>query len=75
MDNVTNDSFGWLHHKAIRKDGTNDSFYTERVKVRHLYADNWQVYFEGKWRKVYIQVKKTFIKYQNQNIEIQIEGV
>ena len=67
--------FGYLHHVAIRKDGTRDSFCTELVQVKHLFADNWQAYFEGKWRKVYIQVNRTFIKFKGEKITIEIEGV
>lgn len=50
-------------------------FRTESVPVRHLYADNYEAWFEGKWRMVHIQIKRTYIKYNGEKITIQIEGV
>lgn len=48
---------------------------TVSVKVRCLHSDNWQAFYAAKWRKVYIQKGKTFLKMHNKNIQIQIEGV
>lgn len=62
---------GYLQHG----EGTNGPFRTEKVKVKNLYADNWQVFFEGKWRKVYIQVNRTFIYFQGNKITVLIYGV
>lgn len=70
MKNQSNE-YGYLQHG----EGTSGPFRTEKVKVKHLYADNWQVFFEGKWRKVYIQVNRTFIKYQGNKITVSIDGV
>ena len=62
--------FGYLQH------GTQPGpFRTERVKVRHEYADRWQVWFEGRWRRVHIAVNRTWVVFQGQRITVQIEGV
>lgn len=55
--------------------GTNGPFRTERVTVKHEYADRWLALFEGKWRRVHIQVNRIFIVFQGAKITIQIEGV
>lgn len=55
--------------------GTKGPFRTERVTVKHEYADRWLAWFEGKWRRVHIQVNRTFIVFQGAKITIQIEGV
>lgn len=63
--------YGYLKHGA----GTNGPFMTERVKVKNKYTDKWLAFFEGKWRRVYIQVNRTYIIFQGQKITIQIDGV
>lgn len=50
-------------------------FRTERVRIRHSYADVWHAWYEGRYRLVHIQVKRTFIVYRGQRITIKIEGV
>lgn len=62
---------GYLHHG----EGTRGPFRTERVKIKHEYADRWLAYFEGKWRRVHIDVRRTWIAFQGERITIQIEGV
>lgn len=63
--------YGYLQHGA----GTAGPFRTERVAVKNEYADKWLARFEGKWRRVHIQLKRTFIVFQGEKITIQIEGV
>lgn len=48
---------------------------TELVHVKNEYGGNWLAFFEGKWRKVHVQAKRTFIVYMGQKITIQIKGV
>jgi hypothetical protein len=62
---------GYLHHG----EGTEGPFRTESVRVRHSHADVWYARFEGRWRKVHIQVRRTYIVYQGSRITIQIDGV
>lgn len=62
---------GYLQHKA----GPNGPFRTESVTVKNEYGDKWLAHFEGKWRRVFIQVGKTYIRYQGEKIVIQIDGV
>jgi hypothetical protein len=63
--------YGYLQHGK----GTNGPFRTERVGVKHEYADRWQAWFEGRWRRVHIQVGRLYIVYKGEKITIQIEGL
>jgi hypothetical protein len=62
---------GYLQHGA----GTAGPFRTERVTVRNEFGDRWLARFEGVWRRVHIQVRRTYIVYRGERITIQIEGV
>ncbi len=62
---------GYLHHGT----GTTGPFRTESVKVKNEYADRWLAWFEGRWRRVHIQVNRTFIVWRSEKISIQIKGV
>lgn len=61
----------YLQHKA----GPQGPFMTEAVKVKHEHSDRWLAFYEGKWRRVHIQVKRTYIKYRGEPITIQIDGL
>lgn len=50
-------------------------FYTVSVHLKHKGADNWFALFESRWRKVHIQVRRTYIVYLGERITINIEGV
>lgn len=63
--------YGYLQHG----EGSNGPFRTERVNVRHLFADNWEAFYGSRWRKVHIEVNRTFIVYLGEGITIQIDGV
>lgn len=63
--------YGYLHHGT----GTAGPFRTERVRVKNEAPDNWFAKFEGKWRKVHIQLKRLYIVCHGEKITIQIEGV
>ena len=63
--------FGYLQHGA----DTKGPFRTERVLVKNEYSDKWLAFFEFKWRRVHIKLRRTFIVYQGERITIQIEGV
>lgn len=62
---------GYLQHGA----GTAGPFRTESVSVKNEYGDRWLAFFEGKWRRVHIQLRRTFIQYRGERIKIQIDGV
>ena len=62
---------GYLQH-AVRPGGP---FRTEAVTIKHEYADRWLAHFEGRWRRVHVQVKRLFIIYRGERIAIQIEGL
>lgn len=62
---------GYLHHG----EGTNWPFRTESIRIKNEYLDRWFARFEGRWRRVHIQVRRTYIVYQGQKITIQIDGV
>jgi hypothetical protein len=67
---MTND-IGYLQHGT----GTAGPFRAESVRVKHEYADKWLAFFEGKWRRVHIQVRRTYIVFHGEKITIQIDGV
>ena len=62
---------GYLQHG----DGTRGPFRTESIPVRNEFADRWLAFFEGRWRRVHIQVNRTFIVHRGERITIQIDGV
>jgi hypothetical protein len=62
---------GYLQHGT----GTQGPFRTEAVRIKHEFADRWLARFEGKWRRVHIQVRRTYIVFRGERITIQIEGV
>lgn len=66
-----NNDRGYLQHGH----GTAGPFRTESVRIRCEYADRWQALFEGRWRRVHIQVKRLFILYRGEKITIEIEGL
>jgi hypothetical protein len=50
--------------------------YTVSVPVEQKSnGSDWRALFEGKWRKVHIQVNRTYIIYMGKKITINIEGV
>jgi hypothetical protein len=62
--------YGFLQHGA----GTDGPFRTERVALKHEHSDRWLARFEGRWRRVNIQVRRTFIRYRGESITILIDG-
>lgn len=66
---------GYLQHGA----GTIGPFRTESVPVKlsgwRPNGQCWLAWFEGRWRVVHVQIKRTFVVYQGEKITIQIEGV
>lgn len=62
--------YGYLQHGV-----SPGPFRTERVHVKHEAPDNWFARYEGKWRKVHVQLKRLYIVHQGERITIQIEGV
>ena len=65
------EDFAYLQHGH----GTNGPYRTEKVRIKNEGADNWFARFDGRWRKVHFQVKRTFIVFRGERITIQIEGV
>lgn len=66
---MSND-YGYLQHGKPP-----GPFRTERVPIKCEYGDHWVARFEGKWRRVHLQVNRTWIVYQGERITIQIDGV
>lgn len=62
---------GYIQHGK----GAQGPFRTESVSVKNEYGDRWLAFFDGKWRRVHIQVKRTFIVFQGEKLDIIIEGV
>lgn len=48
---------------------------TLRVSVRMRPPFNWFALYEGKWRKVHVNLSRTWIVYRGEKITINIEGV
>lgn len=51
---------------------------TERVNVRLCgwpHTGMWEAFYMGRWRRVFVQIKRTFITYRGTRITIKIEGV
>lgn len=67
---LSDELIGYLQHGTAP-----DPCRTESVRVHHEYGDRYQAWFEGRWRRVYISVKRMFILYRGEGITIQIEGV
>jgi len=63
--------YGYLQFKA----GPAGPFLTHRVPVRHQYADRWQALFEGRWRRIHVQIKRTYIVCDGQKITINVDGI
>lgn len=64
---------GYLQHGAAP-----GPMRTERVTVKEAgwpRVGQWLAHFEGRWRLVHVQVKRTFIIHMGQRITIQIDGV
>lgn len=62
---------GFLQHGR----GTDGPFRTERVRVRHQFLDRYEARYEGRWRRVHIQVNRTYIVHRGERIDILIEEV
>lgn len=63
--------FGYLQHGS----GARGPFRTERVIVRNEYADRWRAFFDGRWRRVHIQVGRLYVVCRGERITILIDGV
>jgi len=50
-------------------------FRAESVFAKNEYGDRWLALYEGRWRRVHIQVKRTFIVYRGTQIEIDMKGL
>lgn len=61
---------GYLMHGS-----GNGPFSTESVRVKHEYADRWLAFYEGRWRRVHIQLRGMYIVAQGERIKINIEGL
>lgn len=67
--------YGYLQHG----NGTQGPFLTEVVPVKM--SESWPTYgtwyarFANKWRKVHVNLGRTWIVYQGEKITIKIEGV
>lgn len=49
-------------------------FRTEKVSIRHLFADRYQVRFDGRWRLVHANLSRYWIVYKGKRITLQWEG-
>lgn len=64
---------GYLQHGSGK-----GPFRTESVAVKPdewPHVGMWLALFEGRWRRVHVQVGRTYIVYRGEKITIQIDGV
>ena len=50
-------------------------FRTESVSIKHEHSDRWLAWYEGRWRRVHVQVRRTYIVHNGEKITIQIDGL
>lgn len=65
--------FGYLQHGK-----TGEPMHTEQVYVKPdgwPNADKWLAHYEGKWRRVHVQMNRTYVIYKGEKITINIDGV
>lgn len=70
---------GYLHFVSRRMlangELVSDCFHTISVAVRHLGADKYQAYFEGRWRVVRQTSLKNYVIYLGQRIQFTSEDI
>jgi hypothetical protein len=47
----------------------------KELKAKHEGADRYKVFYQGRWRKVHVQVSRTFIVVNKVPLRIEIEGL
>jgi hypothetical protein len=70
---MSSTDYGYLQHGMV---GT--PMRTERVRIKPEEGkpgDCWLAFYEGRWRKVHVQVNGLYIVYRGHRITIKIEGV
>lgn len=70
---IDESDYGYLHHGHAP-----GPFRTERVSIKPApwpNASEWPALYEGRLRKVHVQVGRLYIVYRGERITIQIEGV
>lgn len=55
--------------------GTNGPFLTEHAPMKFEAPDNYYVRFDGRWRKVHMNLKSLWIMYRGKRINVLIEGI
>ncbi len=50
-------------------------FLTVRIPVKHEYADRYLALYEGKWRRIHIQVRRLYIVCDGERITIEVKGL
>lgn len=62
--------YGYLQHGI-----GNGPFRTQKVFVKNEYGDRWLAFWDGRWRRVHVQVNRLYVVCHGQKTTIQIEGV
>lgn len=50
-------------------------FRTESVKLKHEKLDRYLAFFEGRWRRVYIGMKRNYIVFRGEKITLVSDGL
>jgi hypothetical protein len=61
---------GYLQHGSGK-----GPFRTEACSIRHVKLDQYEAYFECRWRKIHFNQSRYWIIYKGQRINLQWEGV
>ncbi len=68
---MTTKEVGYLHFGQ----GTIGPYQTIEVPIRGYPPGQWEVRFEGRWRRVHCNISKTWVIYLGQRVPVQIWGV
>jgi hypothetical protein len=63
--------YGYLHHNTP----PGALAHIEQVPVRWEYSDRYLARYEGRWRRIHIQVRRLYIVYKGERITIMVEGL
>ena len=64
-----------LDHGYLQFGTAPGPFLTVRVPVKHEHADRYLARYEGRWRRIHIQVRRLYIVYRGEIITIQVKGL
>ena len=64
------DSGGYLHFGTDR-----GPFLTIGVPTKHEGADRWLAFWEGRWRRIHIQVRRLYVIVNGERVTFTMDGL